>query len=200
MTAVMQGLKVRDPEVDQLGPAMLSCTPLERRFVLAYCEIGGRSLTEALAMAGSECSSQESLRANSWIMSQRTRVREAMKEVAIHAMNSYSVKAQATIYELMGSRDEKVRLKAALAVQDRTGMGIIQKMEVTHRDVSKTDDELVRRFVSYVQQSPELMSMVPEPLRPEVMKQLTKSKPMSEVLTGEFEVVEPDPDADILGD
>lgn len=196
---------VPDPELDDLGPLMQACTPLERRFVVALCEDGGQDHTRALARAGSGCTTRESLRVSAMQMWRRPRVQEAMKEECWKRMNGFGLLAVSNVIDLARSaRDEKVKLKACLEVMNRTGMIAIQKMEVRHVDVSKTDDELVRRMAELVRRNPDYLDMVPEPLRIHVIARLpaprASAMPAPEIIEGECVEVLPDPDADVFGE
>jgi antitoxin component of RelBE/YafQ-DinJ toxin-antitoxin module len=210
-------ISISDPAEDGLGPAMLACTALERRYVVALCELGGQDHTRALEMAGSGASNKQTMRVMAHVMFHRQRVQDALKEEAVKRLNGYGLMAASNLVEMARSaRDEKIKLKANLELLNRTGMSMVQKMEVRHVDVSKSDEELVRRMSELVRRNPDYLDMVPEPLRPAVMASLpppTKQSAPSiidvtvdhgeEATSLDPEIAEPewvDPDADILGD
>lgn len=192
-------ISIPDPEEENLGPAMRACTMLERRYVIALCETGAHDHTRALEMAGSGCTTRDSLRNTAMQMWRRPRVQEAMKEESWKRMNGFGLMAVSNVIDLArSSRDEKVRLKANLELMNRTGMNVIQKIDVRHTDVSKTDDELVRRMVDLVKRNPAYIDMVPDPIRPQVIALLPA--PRHPVIDVEAIPVERDPDADIFGE
>lgn len=200
---------IPDPEEADLGPAMRSCTVLERRFVIALVETGGQDNTAALAMAGSKCATREALRVTAHQMWHRPRVQEAMREESWKRINSYGLMAVSNIIDMArASRDEKIKFKANIELMNRCGLQVIQKLDVRHSDVSKTDDELVRRMSELVRRNPAYIDMVPEPLRPAIMASLPRPKIIEGELVGAGDVRDTgtlqdagrDPDADILGD
>ena len=162
----MADIEIKDLPIEELGPKMLACTPIERRFVQACVTIGAGHWARAAGLAGYK-GSPEVLKVTGWRCSQRQRVREAMLECAAANLSAHALAAQATVIEIMTDdrADKKVRLSAAAMVMDRTGMHAKSEhnVNVTHELGDKAS--MIALLKSKVEANPEIINSLPEPVR-----------------------------------
>lgn len=133
-------------DLDSLGPAMQSCTPLERRF--AYCVATGiaDSYTEAARTAGygaGKKANSSALRVRAHEALSRDRVKAAVKEVAgveLAALAGLALRATRDI--LLNPRSPDLA-KVAGATLNRLGWGERQSVDVAvTAEVKRVDREL----------------------------------------------------------
>lgn len=130
------------PPDEDLGPAMRLLSPAHRQFVLAYIADGGDCLKEAAAAAGYG-TTEGSQRVAGHRLFKRADVQAAILEEARALGKAGLVKAVLTEQMLLERSDQPaVQLKAAENIQNRHGMAVAQKVEVTHTIQTKTTAEL----------------------------------------------------------
>lgn len=120
-----------------LGPKMLALTEKKRRFVLELVADPLMSRAEAARLAGySDVAEGAKVRAHELMHDQR--IIDALHEQAGKRLWAISMKAAHRVEQMLDSDDDKVVLKAAVAVLDRTGFGAQQNINVnqTFRDES----------------------------------------------------------------
>lgn len=126
-----------------LGPKMLACSDLERRFIWAYLMNGGDGAAAARAAGYSDVAEGAKVRAHECL--QRDRVIEAMHEVSWKSMRGLSLAAVAETARILRQGTDADRLKAAFGILNRTGFG--EKTTVQHHhtgsiELSHTDAAL----------------------------------------------------------
>lgn len=188
------GQLVADPPVSDLGPAMVACTPLQRRFVIALCIMGTDDHTKAAAFAGStanaETSSLQVVASNLW---RNENVQRALHEEVSKRLHAGKALAVHVLTHLAANgTKEEVRLKAAIAIANRTGLHEMTEHKVTTVDASKTDEAMIARIKQLVAKNPDNLKMVPPQLLPFIVDK------KDDVIDATFTEV-PDPDADLLG-
>ncbi len=124
----------------ELGPKMLALSEKQRRFVLELVADPLMSRTEAARLAGYQNSNPDgaALRVAGHRLMHDQRIIDAMHEQAGKRLWALSMKAAHRVDQMLDSEDEKIALKAAVAVLDRTGFGAQQNINIhqTVRDES----------------------------------------------------------------
>lgn len=108
---------------------MLALTEKQRRFVMALVEDPMMARSEAARVAGYSDSSDAAKVSAHRLMHDR-RVIEALHEQAGKRLWSVSLKAAYRVEKMLDSEDEKIVLKAAVAVLDRVGFGAQQNINI----------------------------------------------------------------------
>ena len=128
------------------GPAMVALpTDRQRAFVIALLDTGGINHTKAAQLAGYE-GGTDSLRVTAHRVFHDERVQAAIREEANRRLHAASGLAVCVLVEIASSSPQpKDRIKAAQAILNRTGMHEKTEHKVTTTDISKTDEELVKR-------------------------------------------------------
>lgn len=119
----------------EYGSAMAALGELQRRFVLALLDNPGCSHAQAARIAGySDVADGAKVRGH--YAAHNPKVQAALREEAGKRLNSLSVVAANIMMEVMLDEDasRKDKLKAAMAVLDRTGFAAVQKIDVTRKD------------------------------------------------------------------
>ncbi len=127
----------------EYGPAMLALTEKQRGFVLAMLTIPGCSHSRAAREAGySDVKGAD--RVSGHLCAHNPNVQAAMREEAGKRLNSLSVVAANVMMDIMLSEDAgpKDKLKAAMAVLDRTGFAAAQTINV-HKTVTDNSGKAV---------------------------------------------------------
>jgi phage terminase small subunit len=120
-----------------LGPRMLALSERQRRFVLELVADPLLSRSEAARLAGySDVAEGAKVTAHRLMHDQR--IIDALHEQAGKRLWSISMKAAYKVEQMLDSEDDKVVLKAAVAVLDRVGFGAQQNINInqTVRDES----------------------------------------------------------------
>lgn len=164
-----------------LTPAMLGLTEMQQRFVVALVEVGGNQ-TRAALLAGYKNGS--GLTGTASVLASDPRVQAALHEVSLGRLHGGKVLAVSKLVELCDSNDEKVAMKAALAIMDRTGLHATSEHHVKTEDKSKTDEAMIERIL---QLSRKLK------LDPQLL--LGQAGIHGEIVDGEFVVVQEAPAA-----
>lgn len=121
----------------ELGPKMLALSERQQRFVLELVADPLMSRAEAARLAGySDASEGAKVTAHRLMHDQR--IIDALHEQAGKRLWAISMKAAHRVDQMLDSKDDKVVLKAAVAVLDRTGFGAQQNINIhqTVRDES----------------------------------------------------------------
>jgi hypothetical protein len=138
---------IEDPSEDDLGPAMLALSAMQRKFVVAMVEQGGSAYRCALAAGYSD---GPGIRQNAWALSHNTRVQEAIREFGLKMMGVGALTALKFCLETVDNPavEPQHRLKAATILMDRGGMPAIseQKISVVHKD--ETSQELIKQITA----------------------------------------------------
>lgn len=130
------------PSEDQFGPAMRRLTPLQRRFVVGLSVWGGNA-SEAARWAGYSTESDGALRVTAHRTLNLDYVKEAIKEESWRRLDEASLLAVSTVVRIaMNSTEDKVALKAAELLMDRTGFHAKSEHVVTIED-RRTTNELL---------------------------------------------------------
>lgn len=121
----------------EMGPKMLALTEKQKRFVLELVADPLMSRSEAARLAGYSDSS-EAAKVTAHRLMHDQRIIDAMHEQAGKRLWAISMKAAYRVDQMLDSEDDKVVLKAAVAVLDRTGFGAQQNINInqTVRDES----------------------------------------------------------------
>lgn len=126
------------------GPAMGELTPLQRRFVIAMCETGGGNASLAYRMAGPTTVNENTIKVAAHHLLHQDKVLKAIREEADRRVRSGALLGASALQEIAMDSTHKDRFKAASALLDRSGLGLIQRTEVTH--VHKNDEEAIDRI------------------------------------------------------
>lgn len=120
-----------------LGPKMLALSEKQRRFVLELVADPLMARAEAARLAGYSDSS-EAAKVTAHRLMHDQRIIDALHEQAGKRLWAISMKAAHRVDQMLDSDDDKVALKAAVAVLDRTGFGAQQNINInqTVRDES----------------------------------------------------------------
>jgi phage terminase small subunit len=121
----------------EFGPKMQALSDRQRLFVLELVADPLMSRSEAARLAGYSNSS-EGAKVTAHRLMHDQRIIEALHEQAGKRLWAISMKAAYRVEQMLDSEDDKVALKAAVAVLDRTGFGAQQNINIhqTVRDES----------------------------------------------------------------
>lgn len=187
-------------------PAFNRLTELQKRFVVALMKFGsGKGKRTQAAKAAGYQGDGDTLRVCAYQLFHNDNIKQALREITTAHMHSFQLMAIDGIADLAETaRDEGVRLKALLAIADRTGFNTVQQIDVRHEDLNRTEDQILERMVALVAKDPARIDMIKEPRRSLVQARLAQLKlPASErspAIEAEYVEVERDPDADLLGE
>jgi hypothetical protein len=185
------------------GPKMALCTPMQRRFVMALLELGDLQHSRAARLAGSQATNENSLAVSAHQMFHNRKVQEALHEQAIGRLASGKIMAVSQLLMMANSTtNETVKLKALLAIMNRTGLHEITEHRVETVNINSTLEEDLDQLAILAKQSgqplsPEWQRMVDARAArkaPRTSEDRPEDRP-DEPLTIEHQ---PDPDADIL--
>lgn len=126
------------------GPAMAALSPLQRRFVIAMCETGGGNASLAYRMAGPNTVNENTIKVAASLLLHTDKVLLAIREEADRRCRSGAILGASALSEIAMDTTHKDRFKAASALLDRAGLGLVQKSEVVH--VHKNDEEAIERI------------------------------------------------------
>jgi phage terminase small subunit len=192
MTTENKSIVLADPG-PECGEKMALCTPMQRRFVMALLMLGDLSHAQAARLAGSKASSANSLNVAAHQMFHNERVQAAIHEQAANRLSSAQIMASSQLVILAHtSTNESVRLKALLAILDRTGHHQISETHVLSTNYNVNLDQDLDNLALLVKNSKIVIS-------PDIQKMIDdRQKKMKMIdITPEREYA--DPDADILG-
>lgn len=188
-------VQVADIAEENLGPAMKALTPLQRRFVLAVKEIGAGRWMRAAKIAGYSGTDQ-ALAVRGYEQAHNPKVTAALVEIGGYTMQSIANDASAALLDVLTHPTQAkgaLRLKAALAVLDRIGLGIKTEHTVNINKSEERTDRLLIEVRAQLEKNPALAQFLPAPIKA-LLEDQTKKR---EAVDVEFREV--DPDADLLG-
>lgn len=128
----------------RLGPAMSALSPRMQQFVLALIQTGC-SQAKAAELAGYQ-GGPKTWKAMGWRLAHDSRVQAAIHEEAAKLIRSSSVMAIGVIQDIAKDPtvDAKDRLKAALAILDRSGLHAHSEHKVTVEHHPNQEEMLLR--------------------------------------------------------
>jgi phage terminase small subunit len=128
-------IPVVDPPLDELGPAMLAITPMQRRFVIAYIAQQGKSGSQAARLAGYAQTKHDAPAVRAFELLRHPKITKAIHEEAGRRLQTLALAAVITLERNMGRGSEKARQNAADSVLDRVGFPrkMERALEVEHR-------------------------------------------------------------------
>jgi hypothetical protein len=131
-------------EEDDLGPKMQALTVLQRNFVLAITDRTTKNHSAAMRAAGYEGVAGDE---RSRTMARNPKVQEAMLEEGKRQLKGMVPDALAELWAILINPqiDPNVRLKAILAVLDRTGIASVQEKKLTVEHIGQ-DASLLSRI------------------------------------------------------
>lgn len=142
------------PSEADLGPAMQKLTEKQRRFVMAWIQLGGKNQTRAAMSAGynfdpNNTNSIEVIASN---LAHNPRVQEAMLELARAGIQGKgAVVAMETLLEIASNpaAEKKDRIAASNSILSRAGIGekTEHKVAVTHEDI--TDRQALKKLEDF---------------------------------------------------
>lgn len=141
---VMRDVPIEDPPVEDLGPAMLACTPTQRRFVIGWIKSGGKNAARVARAAGySDHLEAAKVQAHRALHSPR--VQRALHEEAGRRLDGVAALAVAVLETNLRSSDPKARQAAADSILDRTGYArrTEQAVQVEHKTERRSYDQLL---------------------------------------------------------
>lgn len=145
---------VQLPAVDAFGPEMRKCTDPQKKFVLAMLDLGGQPgcFSEAYVRAGYSATSPQSVRVNASRLAHNPKIINAMAEESRKRLDGSAMVAVSTLVKICADAEEKTgnKLKAALAIMDRTGLHAMSEHKVTVDD-HRTEGELVAAITAMAQ-------------------------------------------------
>jgi hypothetical protein len=198
----MERALIADPG-PEAGPKMALCTPMQRRFVMALLELGDLQHSRAARMAGSQAINENSLAVSAHGMFHNRKVQEALHEQAIGRLAAGKIMAVSQLLIMANSTtNETVKLKALLAIMNRTGLHEITEHRVETVNINSTLEEDLDQLAILAKQSGQPLS--PEWQRMVDARAARKSKNSpDEPVSADVETLpliehQADPDADIL--
>jgi phage terminase small subunit len=183
----------------QSGAAMAQCTPMQRRFVMAMLTCGDLNHGACAKLAGSKGSSYESLAVLAHQMLANPKVKAAIQEQAELRLASAKIMAVSQLVQMAAApSNDATKLKAVLAILNRTGMHEVSESHVVHTDMNQALEDDLATLEHWAK-------MTGTTLAPEYQRLLDARKKIAPVLENdpsesiiEHEAI--DPDADILGE
>jgi phage terminase small subunit len=129
------------PARELMGPAMRRLNPNQQRFVCALGVFGGQ-MTEAYKWAGFGSTTDRSAQSASSRLAAKEDVKEAIREEALRRMDNSTLLAVSTVIRIAQGADDKLALKAAELLMDRTGFHAKSEHKVVIED-GRTTNELI---------------------------------------------------------
>jgi phage terminase small subunit len=136
----------------EFGPAMQALNDRQRAFVIALLEQPNITHKAAAQMAGYAPGKGQQQAFQGYKLYHDERIQAAIKEEAERRLHSSTALAVSTVVGLMTSNDEKIRLKAASMILNRTGLHETTEHKVTTKNVSQTDEAMVERLKELAKQ------------------------------------------------
>lgn len=169
------------PRAEELGQFMRALNERQQKFVVALAEYGDDNHKRAALIAG--YTDNQSLATQAWRLASDPKIQAAIQEVCLGRLHGGKLLAVSTLVTLTKSNDEKIALKAAIAIMDRTGLHAVSEHNVKTQDVSKTDDAMIDRIVALANK----LGLDPKKL-------LGSAGVQGDVIDGEFVEVKPEPE------
>jgi len=143
----MRDVPIDDPPLEDLGPAMLGLTPMQRRFVIGWIKNMGLNAARIARAAGYEHAGA-AVRAHNLL--RNSKVIEALREEAERRLDSLAVLALLRLGNVVDNPKHRDHLKAVDSVLDRSGYGrqTQHRVRVEHTDTRSTAEllALVERY------------------------------------------------------
>lgn len=114
------GLAIVDPPIEALGPAMLACTVLQRRFVVGIIANKFKDASRVARVAGYTQNDQAS-RAQAYDLLRQPKIIKAIHEEAGRRLEGLSALAVLALEGNLTAKDRKARQNAADSILDRVG-------------------------------------------------------------------------------
>lgn len=172
---------------DDLGPAMLACTPGQQRFVVAWMDMGGddKVARQAASMAGYG-GTEQALGVATFRLRHNPLVLAAMREMADRMLRSGAVLGAAALKEIARDALHKDRFKASVELLNRAGLLV----ETQHRLVIQNDTRTTAQIRHDVEEAFKRLyppgTPMPAQLMPPVDAEFVEvSKPKEPVLSSE---------------
>jgi phage terminase small subunit len=127
--------------------ALQTLSPMMRRFVECYVELGGRKGTEAVRLAGYS-GDRNVLKAKAWNLLHDPRVIDAIREEADIKLRAGAVLGASVLSEIAEDVFHKDRFKAAKELLDRAGLLVTHQQHVVVEHTTATDQEKIARIVA----------------------------------------------------
>jgi hypothetical protein len=137
---------VPDPEIDGLGPAMLACTPVERRFALAAVIYPLAKDWQIAKAAGYSDRSHGGLRVTAHRLFHSDRVLAAIRECADKEVRSSGMLAVATIKKIARRDGDKDQFKAAAWLAGLNGFAVAQNINVNQTVTDNSGKAIMERI------------------------------------------------------
>jgi phage terminase small subunit len=138
------------PQADARPPntrrALQALTPLQRKFVDAYVELGGRKGAEAARLAGYG-GDRNTLKAQAWKLLHEPKVLDAIREEADVKLRCGAVLGASVLSEIADDPTHKDRFKAAQALLDRAGLLVKHEQHIVVEHTA-SDQEKIARIVT----------------------------------------------------
>lgn len=131
----------------EFGPKMKALTDKQRAFVMALVEFPMMSRAEAARMAGYS-DAAEGAKVVACRMAQDPRIVAALQEQAGKRLLSVSMKAAFRVEQMLESPDEKIALKAAMAILDRAGHAPQQNININQTVTDQSGKAIMERIRS----------------------------------------------------
>lgn len=137
----MRDEPISDPDIENLGPAMLALTVARRRFVVGWIGTKGKNAARVARSAGF---SAQRAKVTACELLRDPKILAALKEEADRRLDGIAVLAILGLGDLVTSKNEKVKAAAVDSVLDRTGYGrrSTQDVRVEHVDSRSTAELL----------------------------------------------------------
>jgi phage terminase small subunit len=129
----------------ELGPKMLALTEKQQRFVLELVADPLMTAAEAARRAGYSDVS-EAAKVTAHRLKHDQRIIDAMHEQAGKRLWAISMKAAHRVDQMLDSEDERIVLKAAVAVLDRTGFGAQQNININQTVRDESSKGILKRI------------------------------------------------------
>lgn len=137
-----------------MGPAMQKLTEKQRRFVMAWIQLGGKNQTRAAMSAGYnfDPNKTNSIEVIASTLAHNPKIQEAMLELARAGIQGKgSVIAMETLLEIASNpaAEKKDRIAASNSILSRAGISekTEHKVAVTHQDI--TSDQAIKKLEDF---------------------------------------------------
>jgi hypothetical protein len=145
-------LPVEAPGVEDLGPAMLALSEMQRKFVIAFVRSGGRNANRAAIAAGySDRGSGAKVRAHKLL--NNLKVIAALREFGERQLDGSVFVAIAGLVEIASDPKHRDRYKAAADILDRCGFARTTRHEVVAVKDERCTADLLALVAQYARQA-----------------------------------------------
>ena len=176
------------------GPAFAALNDRQKQFVLGLLKYGsGKGSRAKIARAAGYEGNDDYVNVQAYRLFHNPLVQRALHEVAAAHLGSFQLMAVDGIASLAESaRDEGVKLKALLALADRTGFAAVQQINVTKEDMNVTREQKINEMMSICKRNPKLLDTIPEPTRSYIAAKLEALNALPAPITAEYKEIDPD--------